>query len=135
MDQKFYKMSIVILRKIFFFFANFFKNLSNHNRHFLKFTVIFRGERGPHCRLEGGKGLRNANVCNFWFFKNLLHWIVVFLHGIILLLRWLPTGGHSVLERIWIKVSYLSQWLPQGERGPPKESKSQWIEILNVGSQ
>ena len=29
---------------------------------------------------------------------------------------------HSVLERIWIKGSYLSQWLPQGERGPPKES-------------
>ena len=37
---------------------------------------------------------------------------------------------HSVLERIWIKGSYLSQWLPQGERGPPKESKSRWIEIL-----
>ena len=31
---------------------------------------------------------------------------------------------HSVLERIWVKGSYLSQWLPQGERGPPKESKS-----------
>ena len=29
---------------------------------------------------------------------------------------------HSVLERIWIKVSYLSQWLSQGKRGPPKES-------------
>ena len=42
---------------------------------------------------------------------------------------------HSVLEWIWIKGSYLSQWLPQGERGPPKESKSQWIEILNGGSQ
>ena len=42
---------------------------------------------------------------------------------------------HSVLERIWIKDSYLSQWLPQGERGPPKESKSRWIEILHVGSQ
>ena len=41
----------------------------------------------------------------------------------------------SVLERIWVKGSYLSQWLPQGERGPPKESKSQWIEILHVGSQ
>ena len=32
-------------------------------------------------------------------------------------------GLHSVLERIWVKGSYLSQWLPQGERGPPKESK------------
>ena len=32
---------------------------------------------------------------------------------------------HSVLERIWVKGSYLSQWLPQGERRPPKESKSQ----------
>ena len=43
--------------------------------------------------------------------------------------------AHSVLERIWIKGSYLSQWLPQGERGPPKESKSRWIEILHGGSQ
>ena len=42
---------------------------------------------------------------------------------------------HSVLERIWIKGSYLSQWLPQGERGPPKESKSRWIEIFHGGSQ
>ena len=42
---------------------------------------------------------------------------------------------HSVLEWIWIKGSYLSQWLPQGERGPPKESKSRWIEILHGGSQ
>ena len=41
---------------------------------------------------------------------------------------------HSVLERIWIKGSYLSQWLPQGERGPPKESKLRWIEILHGGS-
>ena len=42
--------------------------------------------------------------------------------------------GHSVLERIWIKGSYLSQWLPQGKRGPPKEAKSQWIGILHGGS-
>ena len=42
---------------------------------------------------------------------------------------------HSVLERIWIKGSYLSQWLPKGERRPPKESKSRWIEILHGGSQ
>ena len=42
---------------------------------------------------------------------------------------------HSVPERIWIKGSYPSQWLPQGERGPPKESKSRWIEILHGGSQ
>ena len=42
---------------------------------------------------------------------------------------------HSVPERIWIKGCYLSQWLPQGERGPPKESKSRWIEILHGGSQ
>ena len=41
---------------------------------------------------------------------------------------------HSVPKRIWIKGSYLSQWLPQGERGPPKESKSRWIEILHGGS-
>ena len=41
----------------------------------------------------------------------------------------------SVLERIWIKGSYLSQWLPQGEMGPHKESKSWWIEILHGGSQ
>ena len=40
---------------------------------------------------------------------------------------------HSVLERIWIKGCYLSQWLPQGERWPPKESKSWWIEILHIG--
>ena len=45
------------------------------------------------------------------------------------------TMPHSVPEWIWIKGSYLSQWLPQGERGPPKESKSRWIEILNGGSQ
>ena len=44
------------------------------------------------------------------------------------------SSRHSVLERIWIKGSYLSQWLPQGERGPPKESKSQWIEILHIES-
>ena len=48
---------------------------------------------------------------------------------------WLEKPDHSVLERIWIKGSYLSQWLPQGERGPPKESKSRWIEILHGGSQ
>ena len=24
--------------------------------------------------------------------------------------------AHSVLERIWIKDTYLSQWIPQGER-------------------
>ena len=41
---------------------------------------------------------------------------------------------YSVLERIWIKGSYLSQGLPQGERRPPKESKSQWIEIFHGGS-
>ena len=41
---------------------------------------------------------------------------------------------HSVQERIWIKGSYLSQWLPQGERRPLKEPKSRWIEILG-GSQ
>ena len=50
---------------------------------------------------------------------------------------WYPSllDWHSVLERIWIKGSYLSQWLPQSKRGPPKESKSRWIEILHVGSQ
>ena len=43
---------------------------------------------------------------------------------------------HSVLELIWIKGSYLSQWLPpQGGRGPLKESKSRWIEIFHRGSQ
>ena len=42
--------------------------------------------------------------------------------------------GHSVLEWIWVKGSYLSQWLTQGERGPPKESKLPWIEISHVGS-
>ena len=31
--------------------------------------------------------------------------------------------SHSALQQIWIKGSYLSQWLPQGESGPPKESK------------
>ena len=44
------------------------------------------------------------------------------------------TMPHSVPEWIWIKGSYLSQWLPQGERGSPKESKSRWIEILHGGS-
>ena len=42
---------------------------------------------------------------------------------------------HSVLERNWVKGSNLSKWLPQGERGPPKESKSRWIEILHGGAQ
>ena len=45
-----------------------------------------------------------------------------------------PFEYHSVLERIWIKGSNLSQWLPQGERRPPKESKSRWIEIFHSGS-
>ena len=27
-------------------------------------------------------------------------------------------GKHSVLERIWIKGSYLSQWLPQVKGDP-----------------
>ena len=44
-------------------------------------------------------------------------------------------GKHSVLEWIWVEGSYLSQWLPHSERGPPKESKSLWIEILHIGSQ
>ena len=37
------------------------------------------------------------------------------------LLKTLLKVVHSVLERIWVKGSYLSKWLPQGERGPPKE--------------
>ena len=41
----------------------------------------------------------------------------------------------KVLERIWIKGSYISQWLPQGERWPLKESKLRWIEIFHGGSQ
>ena len=48
--------------------------------------------------------------------------------------REVPVSPHSVLERIWIKGSYLSQWIPQGERWPPKESKSWCIEILHGGS-
>ena len=47
---------------------------------------------------------------------------------------WVHMGVHSVLEWIWVKCSDLSQWLPQGERGPPKESKSQWVEIFHIGS-
>ena len=31
---------------------------------------------------------------------------------------------HSVPEWIWIKGSYLSQWLPQGERGDPLRSQN-----------
>ena len=42
---------------------------------------------------------------------------------------------HSVPEQIWIKGSYSTKWLLQGERGPPKDSKSRWIEILHGGSQ
>ena len=57
-------------------------------------------------------------------------WIIIWIWSIFKS-NW---GTHSVLELIWIKGSYLSQWLPQGERGPPKESKSQWIEILHGGS-
>ena len=47
---------------------------------------------------------------------------------------WNHSIQHSVLERIWVKGSYLSQWLPQGERRPSKKSKSQWIEIFHGGS-
>ena len=41
---------------------------------------------------------------------------------------------HSVLEWIWIKGSYPSQWLPNGEREPPKsknhdELKPRWVPI------
>ena len=39
--------------------------------------------------------------------------------------------SHSVRERIWIEGSDLSQWLPQGERRSPKESKSPWIETFH----
>ena len=38
---------------------------------------------------------------------------------------------HSMLERIWIKGSYLSQWLPQDESRLPKESKSQYVPQKN----
>ena len=48
---------------------------------------------------------------------------------------WFSDPMHSVPEQIWIKGSYPSQWLPQGERGPPQESKSLWIEIFHGGSQ
>ena len=58
-----------------------------------------------------------------------MDYIIIYIH-IRFQLVW-----HSVPERIWIKGSYLSQWLPQGERGHPKESKSRWIEILHGGSQ
>ena len=44
------------------------------------------------------------------------------------------TGTQCPRTGIWVKGSYLSQWLPQGEREPPKESKSRWFEILHGGS-
>ena len=61
-----------------------------------------------------------------------------FLHDVIIKLFCFDLQNyimHSVLERNWIKGSYLSQLLPQDERGPPKESKSWWIEIIHGGSQ
>ena len=40
---------------------------------------------------------------------------------------------HSVLERIWIKGSYLSQWLPQGERGPLRSQNHDELKSSTVG--
>ena len=79
----------------------------------------------------------------FWFLSILL-WHTRFSQFFLFLtvsfsqeisLMYILLTSHSVPEWIWIKGSYLSQWPPQGERGPPKESKSQWIEILHGGSQ
>ena len=60
--------------------------------------------------------------------------LLLTLQIMLLQLNWAKQSCHSVLEQIWIKGSYLSQWLPQGEMRPPKESKSWWIEIFHGGS-
>ena len=77
------------------------------------------------------------NNCNLLQFS---HSLVFVIFSMIYFIYWMSTVlfkskcSHSVLERIWVKGSNLSKWLPQGERGPPKESKSLWIEIIHVGS-
>ena len=45
----------------------------------------------------------------------------------------LPYSGHSVLEQIWIKGSYLDQRLPQHESLYPIGLKSARIEIPHIG--
>ena len=100
--------------------------------------ALSRGTQIEHyhkvSRDENGESIvTKTAVSSRWWKKNLVK------------LSWMPLLSakfwthevpiHSVLKWIWIKGSYLSQWLPQGERGPPKKSKSRWIEILHGGSQ
>ena len=40
---------------------------------------------------------------------------------------------HSVLERIWIKGSYPSQWLPQGEGDPLRSQNHDELKSSMVG--
>ena len=40
---------------------------------------------------------------------------------------------HSVLEWIWIKGSYLSQWLPQGERDPLRSQNHYELKSSTLG--
>ena len=48
---------------------------------------------------------------------------------------WLLTSlsTHSVLERIWIKGSYQSQWLPQGKGDPLRSQNHDKLKSSTVG--
>ena len=72
------------------------------------FVSFLSGEYFIHSIESTGHKTGKAHLCVFQWVKCVLY------AG--------KLQAHSVLERIWIKGSYLSQWLPQGERGPPKES-------------
>ena len=101
------------------------------------------GEQRPYFRLRCSRPYSAHVLLHFFQFeKKWLRPLKVACLGLSFLVTFDLTASntlhlcvHSVLERIWIKGSYLSQWLPQGERGHPKESKSRWIEILHGGSQ
>ena len=47
--------------------------------------------------------------------------------------RILLLSAHSVLERIWIRGSYLSQWLPQDERDPLRSQNHDELKSSMVG--
>ena len=63
---------------------------------------------------EMNQKLRNQN------FLVLMGWCIQIADGMEFLVKEnvIHVSFHSVLERIWITGSYLSQWLPQGERRP-----------------
>ena len=86
-----------------------------------------------HQARDKNKLLKLFSIFDLQYIK--YDWKYVYRDGKKSLQNCILEAAHSVLEHIWVKGSNLSKWLPQGERGPPKESKSRWIEILHIGSQ